>query len=409
GLGKTVQAIALLLRRRGEGAALVVAPTSLVFNWKSELTRFAPGLEAREYVGSGRDRLLADLRPGVVLLTTYGILLRDAEVLAAQTFGTLVVDEAQALKNPDSQRAKAARSLVASFRLGLSGTPVENHATDLWSLGAVLMPGLLGTYTSFRRRFLGANERAARPALAQLVGPFLLRRTKQQVAPELPERQEITQGLDLDEGHAALYAVETERALERIAGASQRERRFVTGQELMRLRQLACDPRLADPGSPWVGPKVRWVRRALAEIREGGERALVFSSYVRLLSLVRAELEADGLRVAWLTGETPAAARQAEVARFQAGEADVFLLSLKAGGTGLNLTAASYVFVLDPWFNPAAEDRRPIARTGSGRTRRSPSTRAWRGGRSKSGSSICKRPSGSSWTPSSPARAPTSC
>ncbi len=357
GLGKTVQAIALLLRRSEEGPALVVAPTSVVFNWTAELARFAPGLRVRSYLGAGREQTLAGVGKSDVLLTTYGVLVRDAEALAGTSFATLVLDESQALKNPDSQRAKAARGLKASFRLALSGTPVENHAAELWSLFSILVPSLFGSLNAFRSRFLGGDERANRSALAQLAGPFMLRRTKRQVAPELPERQEITQLLDLEDGHRALYATGVEQALARIATAEPRVRHFVTGQELMRLRQLSCDPRLADPGCPWPGPKVRWLRRSVAAVRESGEQALVFSSYVSLLELARTELAEDGARIAWLTGSTSPAARKAEVERFQAGEADVFLLSLKAGGTGLNLTAASYVFVLDPWFNPAAEDQ----------------------------------------------------
>ncbi|MCA9489570.1 MAG: DEAD/DEAH box helicase [Myxococcales bacterium] len=356
GLGKTVQTIALLLHRRQDGPALVVAPTSVVFNWAAELARFAPTLRIRSYHGSGRAPLLDDLRAGDVLLTSYGTMLRDAEILAEHSFGTLVLDESQALKNPEAQRTKAARTLKAGFRVALSGTPVENHAIELWSLFSILVPGLLGSMPTFRRRFLGAKERDKRRGLADLVGPFMLRRTKKLVAPELPERQEVTRLLDLDEDHHAAYELEVTKSLDRIASAGDRAH-FVTGQELMRLRQFACDPRLADPGSPWRGPKVRWARRNVEAVLEAGEQALVFSTYVKLLELVRAELEADGVRVAWLTGQTPVAQRQAEVARFQRGEADVFLLSLKAGGTGLNLTAASYVFILDPWFNPAAEDQ----------------------------------------------------
>ncbi|MCB9687123.1 MAG: DEAD/DEAH box helicase [Alphaproteobacteria bacterium] len=356
GLGKTVQTITLLLHRREDGPALVVAPTSVVFNWAAELARFAPGLRVRSYHGPGRAPLLDGLRAGDVLLTSYGTMLRDAEILAERTFGTLVLDESQALKNPEAQRTKAARTLKAGFRVALSGTPVENHAIELWSLFSILVPGLLGSMPVFRRRFLGAREQDKRRGLADLVGPFMLRRTKKQVAPELPERQEVTRLLELDEDHQAAYELEVKKSLDRIATAGDRAR-FVTGQELMRLRQFACDPRLADPGSPWRGPKVRWVRRNVEAVLEAGEQALVFSTYVKLLELVRTELEADGVRIAWLTGDTPVAQRQAEVARFQRGEADVFLLSLKAGGTGLNLTAASYVFILDPWFNPAAEDQ----------------------------------------------------
>ncbi len=357
GLGKTVQTIALLLRRRDEGPTLVIAPTSVVHNWAIELERFAPSLRVARHVGASRQKDLATLGPGDVLLTTYGVMLRDVDILAERTFGTLVLDEAQAIKGAEGLRVRAARRLQAGFVVALSGTPVENNATELWSLFSVVVPRLLGPLQRFRLRFLGAHERRRRAALAQVAGPFMLRRTKRLVAPELPEREEVNHVLALSDGHRGLYRQEVRVAMRRIREAPGAMARFVTGQELMRLRQLSCDPRLADPGSPHEGPKVAWLRRMLQTVRDSGEQALVFSTYVSLLELARPALEADGLRVAWLTGSTPAAARANEVDRFQAGEADVFLISLRAGGTGLNLTAASYVFILDPWFNPAAEDQ----------------------------------------------------
>jgi len=356
GLGKTIQTIALLLRRASQGPALVVAPTSVVFNWRAELERFAPSMAVRAYQGPQRGEVLADLGPETVVLTSYGILQRDASELAGVEWATTVLDEAQAVKTPTSQRSRAAIGLQSGFRLALSGTPVENRAEELWSVFAAAVPGLLGPLASFRERF-GEGDAAARRALARLVGPFVLRRTKRLVATDLPERTEQRELVALSDAHRVLYERARRDAIARIEDAEPKEQRFLVLAQLTRLRQLACDPRLVDPGSAVEGSKVAVVRERLRTVRDSGARALVFSSFVEHLKLLRAVLEADGFRVAWLTGSTPEAARRGEVERFQGGGADVFLISLKAGGTGLNLTAASYVFHLDPWWNPAAEDQ----------------------------------------------------
>ena len=356
GLGKTVQAIALLLRRRRSGPALVVAPTSVAFNWRAELARFAPSLRIVPYMGPARSALLEGLGPGDVVVTSYGLMWRDAEVLQQRHFGTVILDEAQAIKNPTSRRFKAARDLDAGFRLALSGTPVENRPLELWAIFAATVPGLLGTLEQFRKRFACDGPRN-RAALARLVRPFLLRRTKEKVAPELPARTQMVDRLEMGPEHRALYLRARQQAIARIEDATPDKRRFLLLGELTRLRQLACDPRLADAGSPIRGSKIGHVAARLEDLRQAGAQALVFSTFVRQLELLRPVLEQAGFRVAWLTGSTPARAREAEVARFQEGQADVFLVSLKAGGTGLNLTAASYVFLLDPWWNPAAEDQ----------------------------------------------------
>ena len=360
GLGKTIQSIALLLRRAGDGPALVVAPTSVGFNWLAELERFAPTLEALSYRGSDRDSTLDALTEGQVLVTSYGIMVRDADVLAKTRFATVIFDEAQALKNPASQRAKAAIALNADFRLALSGTPVENHVNDLWSLFACSARGLLGSHAAFRERWakpIDAGDKDRRHALARVVSPFMLRRTKAVVAPELPDRTEVVHRVQLTAEHRALYERSRVLALARIAEADPKTARFKVLAELTRLRQMAADPRLSDPTSPVVGGKVQHLVRRLEDLRESGDKALVFSTFVRHLALARDTLVERGFRVAWLTGATSAEARAEAVAQFQDGKADVFLLSTKAGGTGLNLTAASYVFHMDPWWNPAAEDQ----------------------------------------------------
>ncbi len=360
GLGKTIQSIALLLRRTEGGPALVVAPTSVSFNWMAELEQFAPTLSVLSYRGTDREQLLSGLGPKTVLVTSYGILVRDAELLADRSFHTVIFDEAQALKNPASQRAKAAISLDAEFRIALSGTPVENHVDELWSVMACSARGLLGSHASFQQNWAkpidnGDNDR--RRALAKLLSPFMLRRTKAVVAPELPARTEVTHRVELSDDHRALYERTRALAVARIADTDPNKARFQVLAELTRLRQMACDPRLSDPTSPVVGAKVHHLMRRLSDIRESGEKALVFSMFVTHLRLAREALKEQGFTVEWLTGSTSASARANAVRRFQNGEADVFLLSTKAGGTGLNLTAASYVFHLDPWWTPAAEDQ----------------------------------------------------
>jgi superfamily II DNA or RNA helicase len=360
GLGKTIQSIALLLRRAQNGPALVVAPTSVGFNWMAELQQFAPSLTVLSYRGSDREQFLEGLRPNTVLVTSYGILVRDAEQLAAHVFHTAIFDEAQALKNPASQRAKAAISLNADFRVALSGTPVENHVDDLWSLLACTASGLLGSHASFQQNWakpIDNGDSDRRRALAKMLTPFLLRRTKTVVAPELPARTEVVHRVELSDDHRALYERSRAIAVARVADTDPNKARFQVLAELTRLRQMACDPRLSDPSSPIVGAKVRHLMRRLVDIRESGEKALVFSMFVAHLTLARDALLAQGFTVEWLTGSTSAPARGKAVRRFQNGKADVFLLSTKAGGTGLNLTAASYVFHLDPWWNPAAEDQ----------------------------------------------------
>ena len=355
GLGKTVQAIALLLRRGAEGPALVVAPTSVVFNWQAELARFAPSLRVVCYAGAQRAAQLEDLGANTVVLCSWGILQRD-EALGGVSWATTVLDEAQAIKNPASKRAKAAVGLDSSFRLALSGTPVENRVEELWSVFSATVPGLLGPLAAFRERY-GSGLPNARRALARLVAPFLLRRTKREVATDLPPRTELRETIELNREHRALYLRARAEALVRIERAPPAKRRFLLLSQLTRLRQLACDPRLVDASSRVHGGKVERLLERLRDVKQSGEQALVFSSFVGHLELAREACEVAGLRVAWLTGAVPADRRQTEVARFQAGEADVFLISLKAGGTGLNLTAASYVFHLDPWWNPAAEDQ----------------------------------------------------
>jgi superfamily II DNA or RNA helicase len=366
GLGKTVQAIAVLLDRARLGPALVLAPTSVAFNWVEEIQRFASKLRPVLYAEQA-DRLacLAKLKEGDVLIVSYGLLVRDAAQLAAISFGTLVVDEAQALKNPNTRRARAARQLQAGFRIALSGTPLENHLGELWSLFALVFPGLLGSWEQFRERFAQRIERAKDPdaqaALSRVIRPFLLRRTKQEVARELPPRTEIQVPIALSEEEWALYEDARLAAIAEVSdqgkGIRNEQQRFQVLAALTRLRLLASHPRLYDAESTLTSSKMRRLLELLTELRSEGHRALVFSQFTSHLALVREELERAGFTYLYLDGSTPAGTRARLISSFQNGEDEVFLISLKAGGTGINLTAADYVIHLDPWWNPAVEDQ----------------------------------------------------
>jgi superfamily II DNA or RNA helicase len=366
GLGKTVQTLALLLARADDGPALVVAPTSVCDNWAEELRRFAPALAPQVHGRAEGDRSLklAEAGAGDVIVVSYGLLLRDADAFAGRRWATLVLDEAQALKNAATQRVQAVAALDAGFRLALSGTPVENRLADLWSIMNIVNPGLLGSESRFAERFGNPIERqrdeAARSRLRRLVSPFLLRRTKAQVLADLPPRTEIVMRIEPEAEERAVLEALRREALARIArldGADAQKNRFNVLAELMRLRRAACDPRLALPDIGRPGAKLRAFETLAAELVASQHQTLVFSQFTDFLRLLGERLDARGLRWRLLDGSTPAAARAQRVAEFQRGEADFFLISLKAGGFGLNLTAADYVVIADPWWNPAAEDQ----------------------------------------------------
>ena len=358
GLGKTVQTLALLLQRASLGPQLVVAPTSVSLNWLAEATRFAPTLQLHSY----RDtRSLAGLGPRDLVVVSYGLLQQDAALFAARHWSTVVLDEAQAIKNAASKRAKAAYALKADFRLVATGTPVENHLGELWSLLRFLNPGLLGSQERFNQRFAGPIERgnqSARKALKTLIQPFVLRRLKSQVLDELPPRTEITCRVPLSAEEAHLYEALRRQALDNISQGEDGERQpLQVLAELTRLRRFCCHPTLAVPDCGIGGSKLEAFAEIVEELLDNRHKALVFSQFVDHLAIVRAWLDARGIRYQYLDGATPAKARQARVEAFQGGDGDIFLISLKAGGSGLNLTAADYVIHLDPWWNPAVEDQ----------------------------------------------------
>ncbi|MBV8424580.1 MAG: DEAD/DEAH box helicase, partial [Candidatus Eremiobacteraeota bacterium] len=377
GTGKTRTALAQIDWRRerdGTVPSLVIAPTSVVHTWENEITKFAPHLRVlRLGSGNGRAILYDDVEKYDVVITSYALARIDAERLAEIKFRTIILDEAQNAKNPASQISKVVRSLRAEHRLALTGTPVENSLRDLWAIFAFLEPGLLGTEGSFRKRFeapiAGGDQRAVGRLRARLE-PFLLRRTKEDVAPELPERTETEIIVDLSPAQRKLYTAIAEAARREILDvwdhtAADRTSIHVLAA-LTRLRQVCAHPGLLAKRyleEPDSSAKFEALHETIDEITEGGHKVIVFSAFASMLRIIREELVRREIPLAYLDGSVKERDRQAEVTRFMsAGGPPVFLCSLKAGGVGLTLTAADYVILYDPWWNPAVE-RQAIDRT----------------------------------------------
>ncbi len=362
GLGKTVTLIALHLHRQRDpataGPALVVCPASLLGNWEREITRFAPGVPVRRYHGTRRE---LDLTEGF-LLTTYGTMRRDASRLGALPWSLVVADEAQHVKNPLSGTAKALRRIGSAARVALTGTPVENNLSELWAILDWTTPGLLGTLPAFRARFGRAAESGDTDAarrLAALVGPFLLRRRKSDpgIAPELPAKTETDQVAALTTEQAAIYEAVVREIMTAIRASDGIDRRGLVLKLLTALRQVCNHPAqyLREPGTRLAGRSGKL--ELLATILAEDGSALVFTQYVAMARLLERHLAMRGVPTLLLHGGTPVARREQLVAAFQAGQAPVFLLSLKAAGTGLNLTRADHVIHYDRWWNPAVEDQ----------------------------------------------------
>ncbi|CAN5373185.1 hypothetical protein BH09PSE5_BH09PSE5_49590 [soil metagenome] len=365
GLGKTLQALAVLLARSAGGPALVVAPTSLSGNWRAEARRFAPTLNVSVFGEEERDPLIDRAGPGDVLVVSYQLMQLNLPAFVARNWHTLVVDEAQAIKNASAKRSQAVFELQADFRLALSGTPIENRLAELWSIMRLCNAGLLGTLKQFNDRFANPIERdgnrLSQRTLRRLIAPFVLRRTKGEVLDDLPPRTEVSLLVESDEQERAHYEAlrrEAMTAVERsIASDKASEAHMNVLAQLTRLRRAACDPRLVSPQLQWVGAKVQAFGELAAELVANGHKALVFSQFVDFLSLLREPLDAAGIAYQYLDGSTPPAERTRRVEAFQSGVGEMFLISLKAGGFGLNLTLADYVVIADPWWNPAAEDQ----------------------------------------------------
>ncbi|HTE37562.1 MAG TPA: DEAD/DEAH box helicase, partial [Reyranella sp.] len=369
GLGKTVQLLAHLSIEkeagRLEAPALVVAPTSVLGNWHAEARRFAPALAVLVHQGLGRAKEHFDTAGIDVVVTSYPLLARDRRFLVDRRWSIAALDEAQTIRNPLAATSLAAFALDAGQRIALSGTPVENHLGDVWSLMRFLNPGLLGDAKSFRTLYRTPIEKGsdagARTRLSRRLKPFMLRRTKAEVAADLPEKTEIRENVTLTPAQHQLYEatrlVMQRKVREALDRRGLAKSAIVVLDALLKLRQACCDPRLVKSaaGTAKAGDSAKLARlvELLVELKAEGRSALIFSQFTSMLDLIRAELDARGWHYAWLTGDT--IDRATPVARFQAGEVDLFLISLKAGGVGLNLTRADTVILYDPWWNPAVE------------------------------------------------------
>jgi superfamily II DNA or RNA helicase len=367
GLGKTITLIALHLHRQTDaataGPTLVVCPTSLMGNWQREIEKFAPGTRVRRFHGPRRE--LDGLADGEFVLTTYGTMRLDAPRLAETAWGMVVADEAQHVKNPYSATARELRSIGARARVALTGTPVENNLSELWAILDWTTPGLLGRLGTFRARYARAVESGQDPAaaerLARLVRPFLLRRRKSDpgIAPELPPKTETDRAVSLTPEQTGLYEAVVRETLAEISGADSMARRGLIVKLLTGLKQICNHPaQYLKEDRPTIAGrsgKLELLDELLDTIVAEGASVLVFTQYVRMARLIERHLAARGLPSQFLHGGTPVAAREAMVQRFQEGEVPVFLLSLKAAGTGLNLTRAEHVVHYDRWWNPAVE------------------------------------------------------
>lgn len=388
GLGKTVQVLAWLemrrqLRERSESRlqaegngkrkqppkggvpnippSLVVVPKSLVFNWKLEAAKFAPKLRVLDHTGQERGNLAEQLNDYDLILTTYGTLRNDAVEFKDVRFDYIILDEAQAIKNADTVSSKAARLLKGNHRLALSGTPIENHLGELWSLFDFLNPGMLGAASVFKLTGNSARnpDDETRKLLSQALRPFILRRTKEEVAKDLPPKLEQTLFCELEAPQRKLYDELKEHYRNSLLGRIETEgigkAKILILEALLRLRQAACHPGLVNPErSKDASAKLDMLLPQLLEVIDEGHKVLVFSQFTSFLSILKGHLDAEGVTYEYLDGRTRD--RQARVERFQTDdECKLFLISLKAGGLGLNLTAAEYVFLLDPWWNPAVE------------------------------------------------------
>jgi SNF2 family DNA or RNA helicase len=366
GLGKTIQIIALHLHRRDlkAGPTLVVCPASLLGTWEREIRRFAPDIPVRRFHGGGRH--LADLAADEVVLVTYGVVLRDSARLAEAGWGLVVADEAQHAKNPLSRTARELRSLPAPARIALTGTPVENRLSELWAILDWTTPGLLGHLEGFTRRVAAPIEIYRDPdatkRFAALVRPFLLRRRKTDpgIAPELPRKTETDQFVPLTAEQVTLYEAMVRETMQAIETAEGIERAGLVFKLLTGLKQICNHPAqyLKQPG-PLTGRsgKLAAFDELTDTILANGESMLVFTQYTQMATLLRQHLDARGIRSLFLHGGVPVRRREEMVTEFQAGAAPVFLLSLKAGGTGLTLTRATHVLHYDRWWNPAVEDQ----------------------------------------------------
>lgn len=362
GLGKTLQSLAVILNKAKDGPTLVIAPTSVCMNWEQEILRFAPTLNIQLFSGTGRKETVRSLGKFDVLISSYTLLQQEIDLLEDIPWQVIVLDEAQAIKNAGTKRSRAAMRLQGKFKLITTGTPIENHLGELWNLFRFINPRLLGTFKQFNSRYgipiEKHHDRDARRQLKKIIRPFMLRRIKSQVLEELPPRTEVTLRVEMKPEEIQFYEALRQQALENIEGSAEKSGRHLQIlAEIMKLRRACCNPKLIVPETKISSTKLEVFSRVIKDLIESRHKALVFSQFTGHLALIREYLDKEGIYYKYLDGTTPARVRQQQVASFQEGEGDLFLISLKAGGLGLNLTAADYVIHMDPWWNPAVEDQ----------------------------------------------------
>lgn len=362
GLGKTIQTITYLLFKAKEGPALVIAPASVAPNWKTEFEKFAPSLNVSVLnFAQNRSICIANAKAGDVVITTYGLLLSVKTEITKKEWTTICLDEAHVIKNRGAKTSGVAMQLKSQYRIMLTGTPVQNHLGELWNLFQFVNPGLLGSYEDFGRRFITpievGKDKERQKELDRIVHPFMLRRTKEKVLNELPEKTEIYQSVELSQEELAVYEVIRKKAEDMLEAEGSEKVSMNTLAEITRLRQAACSAQLIE--KTWKGKtsKVEALVEALEPIVESGDAALVFSQFTSFLAIIQKALKKAKIPYLYIDGSVSVKERQALVEKYQSGECPVFLISLKAGGLGLNLTRANYVFHLDPWWNPAIEQQ----------------------------------------------------
>jgi SNF2 family DNA or RNA helicase len=375
GLGKTLQTLTHILAEKESGRdggrpSLVVAPTSVVVNWQREAAKFAPGLKVLILQGPQRHHLFSQIADADIVLSSFALIPRDLEYFKQQHFHQIILDEAQHIKNPSAKISQAVRELSSNHRLCLSGTPIENHLGELWSQFSFLMPGLLGSNESFNENYRNPIEKdhseAKRNLLNAKVGPLILRRTKHDVAKELPPKTEILHSIELHTEQKDLYETvrsTMDKQVRQAIIARGGQAQIVFLDALLKLRQICCHPTLLKQNhNATESAKFDYLVDLLETLRRENHRVLIFSQFTSMLSLIEAHLIAEDVGYLILTGATKD--RQSLVERFQGGEGEVFLISLKAGGTGLTLTGADTVIHYDPWWNPAAENQAHLPRHG---------------------------------------------
>ncbi|MCT4615452.1 MAG: DEAD/DEAH box helicase [Marinifilaceae bacterium] len=360
GLGKTVQSIAMLIERAPLGASIVVAPSSVCSNWVNEIKKFAPSLNPVMLGLKNRKKTIEKLGEFDVLIISYGIVQTEIDKLSEKKWNNIVLDEAHAIKNINTKRTKSINKLNGDFKLIATGTPIQNNLEELWSLFNFINPGLLFSQKQFSDRFISNSEQTgSQKHLKNIIKPYILRRNKTQVLDDLPEKTEITISVEMSEDEIAFYEALREKAIENMADSDDKNK---TNQmrvlaEITKLRQACCNPAIIDKNWALESSKLKTFERTMDDLLKNNHKCLVFSQFTSHLAIIENLLKEKNISYQYLDGSTPIKTREKRVKAFQSGEGEVFLISLKAGGLGLNLTAADYVIHMDPWWNPAIEDQ----------------------------------------------------